>query len=250
MPLRRCSSLRGCSASHFEQVPGGPHRFRGEPTLRNLNSVKCAQPIALLVVLGACGDDDGNGAAPDPGSTTNTVPTIAGVPDTMAVIGQTYEFAPEATDPDQDMLTFAVENRPGWASFSPSTGRLSGTPTTSHVGTYGDIVISVTDGKATRSLSAFSISVTSVSGTSSVTLSWTAPTRNTDGSTLTDLAGYRVHYGTSAGSYTHAVPLPNKSMTSVVIEDLTPARWYFAVKAYNSAGVESAFSDSVNKLIE
>jgi hypothetical protein len=89
-----------------------------------------------------------------------------------------------------------------------------------------------------------------VSGTGSVTLSWTAPTRNTDGSTLTDLAGYRVHYGTSAGSYTHTVPLPNKSMTSVVIEDLTPARWYFAVKSYNSAGVESAFSDSVSKLIE
>ena len=89
-----------------------------------------------------------------------------------------------------------------------------------------------------------------MSGTSSVTLSWTAPTRNTDGSTLTDLAGYRVHYGTSAGSYTHAVPLPNESMTSVVIDDLIPARWYFAVKAYNSAGVESAFSDAVDKLIE
>jgi hypothetical protein len=80
--------------------------------------VKCAQPLALLVVLGACGDDDGSGAAPDPDSTTNTVPTIAGTPDTKAVIGQTYEFAPEAIDPDQDVLTFAVENRPGWASFS------------------------------------------------------------------------------------------------------------------------------------
>jgi hypothetical protein len=89
-----------------------------------------------------------------------------------------------------------------------------------------------------------------VSGTGSVTLSWTAPTKNTDGSTLTNLAGYRVHYGTTAGSYTRSVQLPNKSLTSVVIEDLTAARWYFAVKAYNTSGVESTFSGSVSKLIE
>ena len=77
-----------------------------------------------------------------------------------------------------------------------------------------------------------------------------APTKNTDGTALTNLAGYRVHYGTSAGSYTNSVQLPNKSLTSVVIEDLTPARWYFAVKAYNTSGVESTFSGSVSKLIE
>jgi hypothetical protein len=209
-----------------------------------------ARPIALLVVLGACGEDDGSGAAPDPDNTTNTVPTIAGTPDTEATAGQTYEFAPQAEDPDEDVLTFAIENRPGWASFSPSTGRLSGTPTTGNVGSYGNITISVSDGKATRSLPTFSISVRSVSGTGAVTLSWTAPTKNTDGSALTDLTGYHVHYGTSAGSYTRSVQLPSKSLTSVVIEDLTPARWFFAVKAYNSSGVESAFSDSVNKLIE
>ena len=59
-----------------------------------------------------------------------------------------------------------------------------------------------------------------------------------------------MHYGTSAGNYTHTVQLPNKSLTSVVVEDLTPTRWYFAVKAYNSSGVESAFSGSVSKLIQ
>ena len=148
------------------------------------------------------------------------------------------------------MLTFSIQNRPSWATFSPTTGRLAGTPTASNIGTFGNIIISVTDGKATRSLSAFSISVKSAAGTGSVTLSWTAPTKNTDGTALTNLAGYRVHYGTSAGSYTNSVQLPNKSLTSVVIEDLTPARWYFAVKAYNTSGVESTFSGSVSKLIE
>ena len=183
-------------------------------------------------------------------STANNAPTISGSPATSVSPGQAYNFQPSATDADGDVLTFSIQNRPSWATFSPTTGRLSGAPTASHVGTYGNIIISVTDGKATRSLGAFSISVRSASGTGSVTLSWTAPTRNTDGTALTNLAGYRVHYGTSAGNYTHSVELPNKSLTSVVIEDLTPARWYFAVQAYNTSGVESTFSGSVSKLIE
>jgi hypothetical protein len=183
-------------------------------------------------------------------ASTNSAPTISGSPATTVTAGQTYSFQPSATDANGDVLTFSIQNRPSWATFSPTTGRLSGTPTASHVGTYGNIIISVTDGKATRSLSAFSISVSSTSGMGSATLSWTAPTKNTNGSTLTDLAGYRVHYGTAAGSYTQSVQIPNKSMTSVVIEGLAPARWYFAVKAYNSSGVESTFSGSVNKLIQ
>jgi hypothetical protein len=183
-------------------------------------------------------------------STANSAPTISGSPATSVTAGQTYSFQPSATDANGDVLTFSIQNRPTWATFSPTTGRLSGAPTASHVGTYGNIIISVTDGKATRSLGAFSISVRSASGTGSVTLSWTAPTKNTDGTALTNLAGYRVHYGTSAGNYTHTVQLPSKSLTSVVIEDLTRARWYFAVKAYNTSGVESTFSGSVSKLIE
>ena len=181
---------------------------------------------------------------------TNNAPTISGSPATSVTAGQAYSFQPSATDADGDVLTFSIQNRPSWATFSPTTGRLSGTPTASAIGTFGNIIISVTDGKATRSLSAFSISVQSASGTGSVSLSWTAPTKNTDGTALTNLAGYRVHYGTSPGSYTNSVQLPNKSLTSVVIEDLTPARWYFAVKAYNTSGVESTFSGSVSKLIQ
>ena len=183
-------------------------------------------------------------------ASTNSAPTITGSPPTSVTAGQAYSFQPSATDADGDVLTFSIQNRPSWATFSPTTGRLSGTPTASQTGTYGNIIISVTDGKASRSLSPFSITVRSASGTGSVTLSWTAPTKNTDGSSLTNLAGYRVHYGTAAGSYTHSVQIPNKSITSVVIEDLTATRWYFAVKAYNTSGVESAYSTSVNKLIQ
>jgi hypothetical protein len=83
-----------------------------------------------------------------------------------------------------------------------------------------------------------------------VTLSWAVPSKNTDGSTLTNLAGYRVYYGTTSGSYTQSVQIPNPGVTSARIEGLTSARWYFAVKAYTTAGAQSAYSSQVSKLID
>ena len=82
-------------------------------------------------------------------------------PASTVVAGQTvFVHAARATDADGDALTFSIQNQPVWATFSSSTGRLSGTPTSSQVGTYGNIVISVSDGTASRALAAFGIDVT------------------------------------------------------------------------------------------
>jgi hypothetical protein len=85
--------------------------------------------------------------------------------------------------------------------------------------------------------------------TRSVTLTWQAPTLNEDGSPLTDLAGYEVRYGQSSGQYSQTLSLPSAALTSVTVEDLAPATWYFAVKAVNSAGVQSSFSNEAWKTI-
>lgn len=89
----------------------------------------------------------------------NTPPTISGAPAGAVTVNQSYAFQPSAADADGDRLTFSISNRPSWASFSSSTGRLSGTPGTRHVATYANIVISVSDGQAIASLPAFSIQV-------------------------------------------------------------------------------------------
>ena len=73
--------------------------------------------------------------------------------------GTAYSFTPSATDADGNPLTYSIANKPAWASFSTSTGRLSGTPAASNVGTYANIVISVSDGRASASLPAFAINV-------------------------------------------------------------------------------------------
>jgi hypothetical protein len=102
-------------------------------------------------------------------------PRISGTPATSVVVGQSYSFKPTASDADGNKLTFSVANKPGWASFSGSTGQLSGTPFAEHVRTWSNIVISVSDGRSKASLPAFSI-VVKASSNKSPTITGTPPT--------------------------------------------------------------------------
>lgn len=177
----------------------------------------------------------------------NRAPTIGGSPATSIAVGSAYAFAPSSSDADGDALTFSIANKPAWATFSTSTGQLSGTPAAGDVGTASGVTISVSDGNTSTALAAFSITVTQVA-TGSATLSWMAPTQNTDGSALTNLSGYRIYYGTSATSLTQSVDLPNAGILTYVLGNLSPATWYFAVKAV-AGGVESDLSNVASKTI-
>ncbi|MBB6092726.1 hypothetical protein HNQ60_001604 [Povalibacter uvarum] len=181
------------------------------------------------------------------GSTpVNNPPTISGTPATSVNVNSSYSFQPTASDPEGATLAFSIQNKPSWATFSTTTGRLSGTPSAS--GTTTGIVISVSDGTNSVSLPAFSIAANSVA-LGSATLSWAAPTQNTDGSSLTNLAGYRIVYGTSSSALNQTVQLANPSLTSYVVEQLAPGTWYFAVKAYSDTGSESSLSNVASKTI-
>ncbi len=90
--------------------------------------------------------------------TTNHAPSISGNAPTQLDTRQTYDFRPVAQDADaNDTLLFSIQNKPSWASFNQQTGQLGGTPTTA--ATYGNIIISVSDGKLSSSLPPFSIRV-------------------------------------------------------------------------------------------
>lgn len=91
----------------------------------------------------------------------NIPPTIKGTPAGTVTSGQAYSFQPTATDPDGLMVDFGMSNKPSWATFNGATGRLSGTPTASNVGTYSNITITAYDGYHKASLAAFAIVVQS-----------------------------------------------------------------------------------------
>jgi hypothetical protein len=187
----------------------------------------------------------------------NNPPDIGGLPPTVVEAGQSYSFTPIARDPDGQSLTFSIVNKPAWGSFSRTTGRLSGKPTSEQAGSYPNVLISVTDGIAVDSLPPFTVLVDAsnqppaISGSpsTSATVSWTPPTMNTDNSPLVNLKGYRIHYGTGSGNLNQKLDLPTPGITSVVVEDLAPGTWYFAVTAYNTSNIESALSNVRSKVI-
>ena len=82
-----------------------------------------------------------------------------------------------------------------------------------------------------------------------VTLNWTPPTENTDGSPLTNLAGYDIHYGTASGDYTQSVSVSNPGLATYVVDNLDPGIYYFSIAAVNSTGAESPLSPEVSMTV-
>ncbi len=181
----------------------------------------------------------------------NKPPVISGTPAASVTALQSYSFQPTASDPNGLRIVFGIWNKPTWLSFDATTGRLSGTAPVADVGVYSNIVITAYDGYSKAVLPAFAITVKApaasappppppVATSASVTVSWSPPTQNSDGSPLTNLGGYRVYYGTTATNLNSSVTLANPGLVRDVIENLSAATWYFAMTAYNTNGLESA----------
>lgn len=83
----------------------------------------------------------------------------------------------------------------------------------------------------------------------SATLAWTAPTSNSDGSALTDLAGYHIYYGTSAGSMSTVINIASPGTLTYIVTNLGTGTWYFAIAAYTNTGVQSGMSNVGRKTI-
>jgi hypothetical protein len=198
--------------------------------------------------------------------------TGVGAPPTTVAVTRYYGFQTWATDTDGKVVTYSIVNKPSWATFDTQYGHLYGTPPTTAGGVYKGIVISASDGVSSASLPAFSITVTGGSSSSSgssgstggstgggstgsttgsATVNWQPPTANTNGSAITNLAGYTISYGTSATNLSASVKVANPGLTSYVVENLTAGTtYYFGVYAYNSAGESSKVSNVASKKIQ
>jgi hypothetical protein len=192
----------------------------------------------------------------------NYAPQISGVPAATAVVGRTYSFQPSASvQSNNTALTFSVAGEPNWATFNTKTGLLTGTPTSADVGVDSRILMQVSDGNATVYLAPFTISVLSPSqaggspaggsavGDGNVSLAWVAPTENTDGTPLTDLGGYVIHYGTAPMSFTNTIAINNAGITRYVVENLPAGTYYFSVTAVTTDGSQSNYSAEASATI-
>ena len=89
----------------------------------------------------------------------NVAPTITGIAITTVNIDDSYQFLPTASDGNDDVLIFSIENRPTWATFNSTTGLLAGTPPSGSEGISANVIISVSDGIERVSLAPFNIEV-------------------------------------------------------------------------------------------
>ena len=231
-----------------------------------------ARPLLLIAaltastfVLSACGGGDDSSpfaalpasgpAAQAPGETGGTAnganpSSLAATPPTTALQDKLYRFAPSSTAPSSEALSFGITGKPAWATFNPTTGELTGIPGAADVGVHKNISISVTSGTTTSVLAAFDIEVVAAGAANgAVTVSWTPPVRNADGTPLTDLAGFRIYWGTSQGDYPNSVTIDNPGITSYVVDQLLPGTYYFVVRAVNKDGVESNNSKVGSKAV-
>jgi hypothetical protein len=105
---------------------------------------------------------------------------------------------------------------------------------------------------ASTSTSASSTASTASPAAKSVTLSWSPPTQNSDGSSLSNLAGYTLHYGTSSEDYTGSIEITNPTATSYVVDgsNFPPGTYYFAISAYNAQQVSSSLSGEISVTVD
>ena len=224
------------SWANFDASSG---RLSGTPTTANIGHY----PNILISV------SDGTLSASLPAFTitvsqgsVDQPPTIGGNPATSVNVGSAYSFTPTASDPEGQPLTFSIQNQPSWAAFDTGSGQLSGTPTAGDVGSYSNIIISVSDGTLSASLPAFSIAVTQIS-TGAVTVNWSTPTQNTNGTPLVNLAGFRIFYGTDPNNLSQSAQIANPGLTSYVLSNLAAGTWYIGLSDYTASGVQSSLSN-------
>ena len=219
--------------------------------------------VLLTLMLAACSGDGGGTNKPaatsstsSPGGSSSTAGStstsggsasttgslsISGAPNRQVIANQPYWFRPTANNTNGSVPRFGIANLPRWGFFNATTGEMTGTPSYSDVGVYRGVTVTVTAGTQMRAL-AFDVEVVQV-GTSSVTLTWTPPTENEDGTPLTNLAGYRIRYGSQSGNYTSVVNLSNPGLATYVLGGLASGTYYVVISAYNQSGVESGYSN-------
>jgi hypothetical protein len=207
------------------------------------NVVLCT--LATLT-LAACGGEAGSSSAAAAStasdSATSVASTSAGMIDRSQGIDATANTAAVAD-------TGAASNT-GAASAAAVVA--SSTPprvTTTTANTNTTPASGATSGTTTTVTSKVTTPVKTTTTNGVATLDWMPPTENSDGSVLTNLAGYTVYYGTSPDSLTQSIKVTNPGLSAYTVTNLPSGTWYFAVTSYSSAGVESTRTGTVSTTI-
>ena len=82
------------------------------------------------------------------------------------------------------------------------------------------------------------------SSDSSPALSWVAPSEREDGTGLglSEIAGFRIYYGTESGNYSDTISIDDHSATQVMLAGIPSGTYYTVMTVVDTDGRESSFS--------
>jgi hypothetical protein len=195
-----------------------------------------------LILISACGQS----------ATVNDIPStlssIAVTPTNPSIANNsTLQFT--ATGTYSDGTTQDLTGSVTWSSSGSAA-------TISNAAGSNGLATAVASGTTTITATAEGISrsttLTSIAPRP-VNLSWDAPTTYRDGTPLdpvTDVAKYRIYYGTSSRTYTQVVDVVNPGTTTITHTlNLVPGTYFFAVTDIDISGQESDYSNEASRTI-
>jgi hypothetical protein len=142
-------------------------------------------------------------------------------------------------------LTWSAINTDGCHSYGPwhATEPAQGSTTTNGLTETTNFTLACWNASGASSSANVTVTVAAAgAGNGTVTLGWSPPTLNTNGTPVTALNGYTVYYGTSANSMTQSLSVAGGSATSCEITGLAAGTWYFDVAANATNGTKSVTS--------
>ena len=203
--------------------------------------------LILLAMISSVGCGGGSSSEKTTFESDNQAPTISissPSANSTFVDGETVNFVATASDPEDGDIS---ENIIWYSDIAGEIGRGANINVTLEAAVH-DIMAEIRDSK--NSTSRDSVTIEIAANTGMATLTWSAPIENTDGSTLTDLAGFRIYYGVQRDNLTNSITLNDPQQTTHVIENLAAGRvMYFAISSFNRHQVESELSQIVSKEI-
>ena len=83
--------------------------------------------------------------------------------------------------------------------------------------------------------------------TANVDLSWVAPAEREDNTpiALSEIAGYKIYYGSTQGQYPNSITISDSSATGHTFQSFTTGTYYFVVTTIDTEGRESQYSSEV-----
>jgi hypothetical protein len=205
--------------------------YMNQFTLAARNVLLCA---LVTLPLAACGGGSDGSAAAATSQDTST----ALVQQNVGLIDRSQ------TDGSASVASVASNTTspaPITAAATPTSTNASNTTATGSSGSTASV------GTVAKTTPVTPVPVTTTDGVA--TLDWLPPTSNTDGSALTNLAGYTVYYGTSPDNLSKSVKVSNAGLSAYTVTGLGSGTWYFAVTSYSADGVESARTTTVSTKI-